>query len=57
MGCLHKEYERTRSFSRGAKTPGGKEPTWRSRLSRAGIARHDDFDLFKMLSRVFDLLP
>ncbi len=29
MGCLHKEYERTRSFSRGAKTPGGKEPTWR----------------------------
>ena len=29
MGCLHKEYERTCSFSRGAKTPGGKEPTWR----------------------------
>jgi hypothetical protein len=30
MGCLHKEYERTRSSSRGAKTPGGKEPTWRN---------------------------
>jgi hypothetical protein len=35
MGCLHKEYERnkeyerTRSSSRSAKTPGGKEPTWR----------------------------
>ena len=29
MGCLHKEYERTGSFSRGAKTPGGKVPTWR----------------------------
>jgi len=28
MDCLHKEYERTRSFSRGAKTSGGKEPTW-----------------------------
>ncbi len=32
MGCLHKEYERTCSFSRGAKTPGGKEPTWRKIL-------------------------